>query len=132
MDVENADSREERDFGSVLNTSHHSSAEYTLETPESVIFATNNSCALAPEAIVGPYCKWGPIGLPCSIEADTNRRATAYKDVSGESVRQDIVENQAGVPLTLDLQVVDMATCDPIAGSYLEIWRASTVSLFCS
>ena len=44
-------------------------------------------------------------------------------DVSGERIRQDVTEDQDGVPLAVDIQVVDMDTCEPIPGAYLEIWR---------
>lgn len=40
---------ETRDTDTVLNTSHLSSSGYTLDTPESTIFATNNTCVLNPE-----------------------------------------------------------------------------------
>lgn len=43
--------------------------------------------------------------------------------VAGEYVREDITEGQAGVPLTLDLQVLDIETCEPVVGAYTEIWR---------
>lgn len=46
-------------------------------------------------------------------------------DVAGEFVRQDIVDEQAGVPLAVDVQVVDVETCEPIPDAYLEIWRKS-------
>lgn len=44
-------------------------------------------------------------------------------DVAGEYIRKNIVEKQQGVELTLDLQVLDITTCEPIKGAYLEIWR---------
>lgn len=46
-----------RDFGTVLNTTHLSPVNYTLETPEDTIFAGNSSCILSPEVTEGPYCK---------------------------------------------------------------------------
>jgi protocatechuate 3,4-dioxygenase beta subunit len=44
-------------------------------------------------------------------------------DVAGEYIRKNVVESQAGVNLTLDIQVLDMATCEPIKNAYIEIWR---------
>ncbi|KAH7161066.1 Intradiol ring-cleavage dioxygenase [Dactylonectria macrodidyma] len=96
----------DRDLTDLLDVSHHSSADYDLDTPESTIFATNGSCVLAPESVVGPYY------------------------VSGEYVRQDIVETQAGVDLALDLQVLDVATCEPITGAYLEIWHCNSTGVY--
>lgn len=48
------------------NKSHLSTADYDLNTPLDVIFATNNSCLLSPEVTEGPYCKFyfGTSDLP--------------------------------------------------------------------
>jgi DNA-binding helix-hairpin-helix protein with protein kinase domain len=48
---------QERDFIASLNTSHLSHKEYSANTPETTIFATNNSCVLSPEVTEGPYCE---------------------------------------------------------------------------
>ncbi|MBE3044040.1 hypothetical protein IMZ48_16010 [Candidatus Bathyarchaeota archaeon] len=44
-------------------------------------------------------------------------------DVAGEVVRQDVVDGEEGVPLAVDVQAVDVETCEPIPGAYFEIWR---------
>lgn len=82
-----------------LNVSHLSTEDYDLTTSETELFSSNNSCVLSPEVTEGPYY------------------------VAGEYVRQDITEGQAGVDLTLDLQVLDIETCEPVVGVYTEIWR---------
>jgi len=46
-------------------------------------------------------------------------------DVSGEYVRENIVEDEQGVEMILDAQVIDMATCDPVSDAMIEIWRRS-------
>lgn len=63
---------------------------YTLDTPEKTIFGSNNTCALVPETTIGPYY------------------------VTGEQIRSEITEGQAGIPLHLELQFVDMNTCEPV------------------
>jgi hypothetical protein len=50
------------------------------------------------------------------------------QDVAGEYIRDNIVEKESGVNLALDLQVLDVETCDPVANKYLEIWRESQKS----
>ncbi|KAK3942635.1 Intradiol ring-cleavage dioxygenase [Diplogelasinospora grovesii] len=95
-----------RDVTEVLATSHHSSESYTLATPESTIFATNNSCVLSPEVTEGPYY------------------------VAGEYIRQNVIESQAGVNLTLDIQVLDTETCEPVTGAYLEIWHCNSTGVY--
>jgi hypothetical protein len=47
-----------RDIGTVLNTSHHSTENYTSDTPADILFAGNNSCILSPEVTEGPYCEY--------------------------------------------------------------------------
>lgn len=89
-----------------LNKSHESTETYTAATDMSVIFAGNKSCTLTPEQIDGPYY------------------------VAGEAVRQDVVEDQKGVPLALDIQIVDMDTCEPVTGAYLDIWHCNSTGVY--
>jgi len=50
-------------------------------------------------------------------------------DVQGEQIRKDNTEGQAGVKLTLAIQVVDYKTCAPVPKAYVDIWSSnSTVS----
>ncbi|KAG7284451.1 hypothetical protein NEMBOFW57_010824 [Staphylotrichum longicolle] len=89
-----------------ISDSHKSTASYTAQTELSTIFAGNSSCVLSPEQIEGPYY------------------------VSGERIRQDVTEDQDGVPLAVDIQVVDMDTCEPIPGAYLEIWHCNATGVY--
>jgi hypothetical protein len=47
-----------RDIKKVLNTSHHSTEDYNLETPPDILFAGKSSCILSPEVTEGPYCAY--------------------------------------------------------------------------
>jgi protocatechuate 3,4-dioxygenase beta subunit len=50
-------------------------------------------------------------------------------DVSGELIRENVVEKEPGVALTYEVQVLDVNTCEPIVGVMLEMWHCnSTVS----
>jgi protocatechuate 3,4-dioxygenase beta subunit len=40
-------------------------------------------------------------------------------------VRENIIEDEQGVEMILDTQVIDMATCDPVPDAMIEIWRRS-------
>ncbi|KAF1970496.1 putative extracellular dioxygenase [Bimuria novae-zelandiae CBS 107.79] len=96
-----------RSFDDVLNTDHHSNLTVIPETADpAILFTGNASCILTPETTEGPY--W----------------------VSGELVREDIVEGQTGVPLTLDIQVVDVNTCEPVPQIYTEIWHANSTGVY--
>ena len=61
--------------------------------------ARSPDCVLTPELTEGPY----------------------YIDI--DSVRSDITEGKAGVPLTLAVTVVDATSCQPVAGAAVDIWH---------
>lgn len=44
--------------------------------------------------------------------------------VAGEYVRTDVTDGQAGVDLHLEVQILDIETCEPVANAYAEIWSA--------
>lgn len=89
-----------------INTSHKSTKAYTLDTPASTIFAANTSCLLSPEVTEGPYY------------------------VTGEYIRSDITENQAGVKLHLDILVLDYTTCKPVPDVFVEIWHTNSTGVY--
>ncbi|KAH8905738.1 aromatic compound dioxygenase [Coniochaeta sp. PMI_546] len=90
--------REKRDIGS-----RH---DYTLSTPESIIFTSNATAALTPETIIGPYF------------------------VAGEYIRSDVTETQAGVPIHLDIQFIDIATCEAVPNMLVDIWHANATGVY--
>ncbi|RAH77188.1 aromatic compound dioxygenase [Aspergillus japonicus CBS 114.51] len=99
--------KQKRDLDSVLDTSHNETdLGYTPTTAERTVFSSNTSCALTPEATQGPYY------------------------ITGEKVRRNVVEDQVGVPLTLDLQVVDIDTCNPVSDVWLEIWSCNSTGVY--
>lgn len=96
-----------RDFDTVLNTTHHSNLTgITASTDPDTLFLGNNSCTLVPEATQGPYY------------------------VSGEMLRGDITEDQPGVPLYLDIQLISTRDCEPIEGLALDIWHANATGTY--
>ncbi|OBT54278.1 hypothetical protein VE04_05729 [Pseudogymnoascus sp. 24MN13] len=90
-----------RDAASVLNTTHLSSVNYTPLTPETTLFSSINSCILSPEVTQGPYY------------------------ASGEYIRRNLIEDQEGVEMIIDLQVIDMATCEPVVNSMIDFWHCN-------
>ena len=64
------------------------------------------SCVLAPELTEGPFY------------------------VEDERVRRDITEGKVGVPLTLRLRVLDVATCKPIRGAAVDIWHCDALGVY--
>lgn len=49
-----------------------------------------------------------------------------YADVTGELIRKNIVDGQAGVPLYLDVQMIDTNTCEPVSDIYLDFWHCNS------
>lgn len=49
--------------------------------------------------------------------------------MSGELIRYNIAEDQGGVPLYMDIQLIDTNTCDPLPDVYMDLWHCNaTVS----
>jgi protocatechuate 3,4-dioxygenase beta subunit len=64
------------------------------------------SCVLAPEQTQGPYY------------------------VPGDKVRRNITEGKPGVPLTLELTVVDVSTCRAVKGAAVDIWHCDAGGVY--
>ncbi|KAF4626270.1 hypothetical protein G7Y89_g11891 [Cudoniella acicularis] len=80
--------------------------DYTVDTAETTIFSANTSCILTPEETAGPYY------------------------VTGESIRKNVTEGQAGVPLYLEVQYLDITTCLPVSGIYVDIWNCNATGVY--
>ncbi|KAL0566841.1 hypothetical protein V5O48_015154 [Marasmius crinis-equi] len=66
----------------------------------------NTTCILAPEVTEGPYY------------------------INNELVRQDLREDQPGIPLILDVGVLDVNTCTPLSDVFVEIWAANATGVY--
>jgi protocatechuate 3,4-dioxygenase beta subunit len=67
---------------------------------------TRPDCVLTPEQEEGPF----------------------YINLA--QVRQNIVENRPGVPLTLALGVVDSNTCEPIRDAAVDVWHCDALGVY--
>lgn len=96
-----------RDVDEVLDTSHNKTdLGYSLDTSITDLFSGNASCVLTPEVTQGPYY------------------------VGGESIRRDITDDEEGVSIYLDYQVIDVDTCEPVPNVYLEIWHCNSTGVY--
>ncbi|RDW76330.1 intradiol ring-cleavage dioxygenase [Aspergillus mulundensis] len=104
----NADARylKVRDLETALDTDHESTKKITLSTDPSVLFADGGACIVQPEVTQGPYY------------------------VAGELVRRNVAEDQAGVPLFLDIQLIDVNTCEPLQNVYTDIWHCNATGVY--
>ncbi|KAF9870916.1 hypothetical protein CkaCkLH20_11588 [Colletotrichum karsti] len=69
----------------------------------------NNTCVLTPEVTEGPYV-W-----PRS-----------------QTLRMDMTEGEAGIPLTLDVGILDMATCEPLENALVSFWHCNATGSYSS
>lgn len=91
-----------RTLDSVLATDHNeTSLGYTPSTDAATLFSSNASCILTPDVTQGPYY------------------------VGGEYIRSNVTEDQEGIPTTIDYQVIDVETCEPVPNVYLEAWHCN-------
>ncbi|KAH8898850.1 aromatic compound dioxygenase [Thozetella sp. PMI_491] len=59
---------------------------------------------------------------------DSNKSVS--QDVMGEAVRSKVVDDQKGVPLYLDFQVIDVNTCQPLKGVLVEMWNCNSTGVY--
>ncbi|KAG7443503.1 extracellular dioxygenase-like protein [Guyanagaster necrorhizus] len=88
----------------VLATSHESNT--TGLTADSDPFDGNASCVLAPEVTQGPYY------------------------VDGEYVRSNITEDQEGVYTYVDVELIDVSTCEPVSDVYIDFWHCNATGVY--
>ncbi|GIZ47652.1 hypothetical protein CKM354_001073700 [Cercospora kikuchii] len=75
-------------------------------TDERLLFTDNSSCVLTPEVQgLGHF-------------------------IAGEQIRSDISEGQPGVPLTLEIQIVDVRNCQPIPGVFVEVYQCNATGVY--
>ncbi|KAJ5557057.1 Intradiol ring-cleavage dioxygenase [Penicillium frequentans] len=77
-------------------------------TPFGNVFDTETTCILAPVITDGPYYVWG------------------------ELIRQNVVEEKycRGVPMYLEIQYIDVNTCQPLPDLYVDIWNANSTGVY--
>ncbi|KAK2593366.1 hypothetical protein QQS21_008941 [Conoideocrella luteorostrata] len=99
--------RGNQELGKYLKVSHDQTAKgYNLDTPLDVLFASNASCILVPETIIGPYY------------------------VSGEFLRKDITDGEPGVASHLDFQFIDINTCKAVPNLVIDVWHANATGVY--
>jgi len=50
--------------------------------------------------------------------------------VSGELVRSNVVDGQEGVAIHLEYQYIDVSTCEPIEGLWIDTWNANSTGVY--
>jgi hypothetical protein len=94
-----------RDFAP-YNTTHESTSSVSYGDDETLLFSDNSTCILQPEVTQGPYY------------------------VDGELIHSDITDGQEGVPLYLDIQLIDTSTCEPVPAVYMDLWHCNATGVY--
>lgn len=68
--------------------------------------------------------------LPANVCRMTPRMAEGPFYFDPALVREDIAEGRPGVPLRLALQIIEGATCQPIAGARVDIWHCDATGQY--
>ncbi|MGI5427156.1 intradiol ring-cleavage dioxygenase [Streptomyces sp. CA-179760] len=50
--------------------------------------------------------------------------------IDADKLRQDVTEDQEGIPLTLRLKVIDSETCKPLANAAVDIWHCNALGVY--
>lgn len=95
-----------RDFSDYDFSHKSSNSSITLDTNENSLFADNSSCTLQSEVTQGPYY------------------------VDGELIRQNVTEGQEGIPLYLDIQIIDTSSCEPVSNVYMDLWHCNSTGVY--
>ncbi|KAI1333969.1 aromatic compound dioxygenase [Xylariaceae sp. FL0016] len=102
-----SNAQKKRDEATVLATSHlYNGSDITPSSTTDEVFSGTSTCILAPEVTEGPYL------------------------VTGEYVRQNLTEDQVGVPLYMDIQVIDSSTCEPMSDVAVDFWHANATGVY--
>jgi len=90
----------------LLHKDHQVHKPFNKDTRPDQLFADDGACMMAPLVSEGPLY------------------------VSGEQVRRNLTDYETGVPMSLDIQVVDAKTCKPVHNVAVDIWSCNTTGIY--
>ncbi|KAK8162381.1 Intradiol ring-cleavage dioxygenase [Phyllosticta citrichinensis] len=94
------------DLQAFEEVNHNKTGVISTDVEANSLFGANTSCILTPENTIGPYF------------------------VTGEYVRSDVTEGQAGIPLHLEMQFIDTNTCEPLPDLFIGIWACNSTGVY--
>ncbi|GMF31057.1 unnamed protein product [Phytophthora lilii] len=50
--------------------------------------------------------------------------------VLGEYIRNDMRQEQKGIPMYMDIQVIDVSTCNPVKDMYVDLWHCNATGVY--
>ncbi|MFE8017502.1 intradiol ring-cleavage dioxygenase [Streptomyces antibioticus] len=88
--------------------------------------------ALAVDAVAGERRPGGkgerPAAEDCYVLTSETVEGPYYIDA--DKIRRDVREDREGIPLLLDLKVIDAVTCRPVADAAVDIWHCDAVGVY--
>ncbi|KAG9505061.1 hypothetical protein J7337_002027 [Fusarium musae] len=102
--------RDEDDIVKWEAVNHNKTAvsDNNMFTPLETVFGANSSCILSPEITAGPYY------------------------IVGEYLRSNVIETEFcdGVPLFLEVQYVDVSTCNGVPNLATDVWNCNATGVY--
>lgn len=65
----------------------------------------------------------------CSGSVSTSKSGLSVYYVNKFLIRQDITEGQSGIPVTLNIYLLDSA-CNPIVHAFISVWQANATGYY--
>ncbi|GKT65011.1 hypothetical protein ColTof4_07402 [Colletotrichum tofieldiae] len=97
-----------RGVDTIFNTNHEiTDGSVNWHSSDAEIFATrDDGCVLSIETTEGPFY------------------------VEGVMNRWDLWDNQSGIPMYLDIQIIDTETCEPVPNIWVEVWHTNSTGVY--
>ncbi|GAA0288464.1 hypothetical protein GCM10009540_04690 [Streptomyces turgidiscabies] len=71
-----------------------------------------------------------PSGTPEACYLLTTETTEGPYYIDADKLRQDITEDEEGIPLTLRLKAIDTETCGPVRNAAVDIWHCSALGIY--
>ncbi|MDW4904764.1 intradiol ring-cleavage dioxygenase [Streptomyces sp. ADMS] len=71
-----------------------------------------------------------PSGTPEACYVLTTETTEGPYYIDADKLRQDVTEDEKGIPLTLRLKVIDSETCRPVRNAAVDIWHCSALGVY--
>ncbi|WP_369260678.1 intradiol ring-cleavage dioxygenase [Streptomyces sp. R35] len=99
------------------------------------VAAAGLAVGLGANAFAGDKSADAPEGAPTGTPTDacyvlTTETTEGPYYIDADKIRQDITEDEEGIPLTLKLKVIDAETCRPVRNAAVDIWHCSALGVY--
>ncbi|MCX5559138.1 intradiol ring-cleavage dioxygenase [Streptomyces sp. NBC_00038] len=71
-----------------------------------------------------------PSGTPEACYVLTTETTEGPYYIDADKLRQDVTEDEEGIPLVLRLKVIDAETCRPVRNAAVDIWHCSALGIY--